>query len=63
MNMRKANILTTIIKNPCTNQRALAALTGYSLGMINKTVKELMADGYLNEATATYRDPSDGFGR
>lgn len=49
MNMRKANILTTIIKNPCTNQRALAALTGYSLGMINKTVKELMADGYLKE--------------
>ena len=37
--------------SPFVNQRVLSDATGYSLGKVNKTIKDLTAEGYLNNLT------------
>ena len=49
MNNIKQDILNNLIKEPFINQRILAAQTGYSLGIVNRSIKELISEGYLDE--------------
>lgn len=49
MNKYKSDILINLIKEPFINQRILSEKTGYSLGMVNRSIKELIKEGYLNE--------------
>lgn len=49
MNKQEADVLKTIIEEDYINQRMLSEQSGYSLGTINKCVKALILNGYLNE--------------
>ena len=49
MNTQKQDILNNLMKEPFFNQRILAAQTGHSLGIVNRSVKELISEGYLDE--------------
>lgn len=49
MNNLKQDILNNLIKEHFINQRILAAQTGYSLGIVNRSIKELISEGYLDE--------------
>lgn len=47
MNIQKYDIMNRIIINTDRNQRDLAKATGYSVGKVNSSIKELKEDGYL----------------
>ena len=49
MNNSKQDILNNLMNEPFINQRILAAQTGHSLGIVNRSIKELISEGYLNE--------------
>lgn len=49
MNKQEADILNTLFQEPFVNQRILAELSGHSLGIVNRSIKELIKDGYLDE--------------
>ena len=49
MNNSKQDILNNLIKEPFINQRILAAQTGHSLGIVNRSIKEQISEGYLDE--------------
>ena len=49
MNKQESDILNTLIQEPFINQRILAEVSGHSLGVVNRSIKELMAQGYVNE--------------
>ena len=40
MNNSKQDILNNLIKEPFINQRILAAQTGHSLGIVNRSIKD-----------------------
>lgn len=48
MNKYSGDILNLIMSHNIKNQRELAIQTGYSLGMVNKTLKNLISNGYLD---------------
>lgn len=50
MNNQLCDILNTIVLYKETKQREIAKLCGYSLGMVNKCVRALMEEGYLEES-------------
>lgn len=50
MNKQKSDILTTILKESYINQRVLAEMSGHSLGVVNRSLKELVKEGYLDES-------------
>ena len=41
MNKQESDILNVILQYHCRNQRALAERCGFSLGMVNRSVKAL----------------------
>ena len=49
MNKQEKDIIKTLFYKPYTNQRVLSELSGHSLGVVNRSVKELIKNGYLNE--------------
>lgn len=49
MNIQKSDIINTLLKEPFINQRILAENSGHSLGIVNRSVRELMQEGYLDE--------------
>lgn len=49
MNKQESDILNTLMYNKYINQRSLAEESGHSLGIVNRSIKSLMAEGYLNE--------------
>ncbi len=49
MNLQESNILRTLLYEPFINQRILAETSGHSLGVVNRSLKRLMTDGYLDE--------------
>ena len=55
MNSSKQDILNNLIKEPFINQRILAAQTGHSLGIVNRSIKELISEGYLDEEIRSWR--------
>jgi len=46
---QEADILTALFYEPFINQRILSEMSGHSLGVVNRSIKQLMATGYLNE--------------
>jgi len=49
MNIQESDILNALAKERFSSQRELAEYTGYSLGTINKGVKALTENGYIDE--------------
>ena len=50
MNKQESDILNVLLLEPFINQRILAEVSGHSLGVVNRSLKELIKAGYLNEA-------------
>ena len=51
MNKQESDILNVILQYHCRNQRALAERCGFSLGMVNRSVKALQGQGFLTESS------------
>ena len=52
MNKQEKDILNTLYHQSVNNQREISELSGHSLGVVNKSIKELMNEGYINEKCA-----------
>lgn len=52
MNIQECDILLLLTGTPGLTQRALAEKSGYSLGLVNRCVKALTAEGYLTKDLA-----------
>ena len=50
MNIQEADILLQLIREPYINQRILAEGSSRSLGIVNRSIKSLSEDGYLDTA-------------
>ena len=50
MNIQESDILNLIISSTYTNQRTLAENSGHSLGIVNRSIKGLINEGYLDES-------------
>ena len=49
MNIRESHILQQLLNEKYLSQRDLSEKSGYSLGSVNKTLKNLALEGYINE--------------
>jgi len=49
MNLQELDILRALLYEPFINQRILAEASGHSLGVVNRSLKTLIANGYLDE--------------
>ena len=49
MNIQECDVLNILYETPFTTQRDLSARTGHSLGIINRSLKQLRSAGYLDE--------------
>lgn len=49
MNKQEGDILNNLLLKPFINQRTLSEISGHSLGVVNKSIKELMKEGYLDD--------------
>lgn len=49
MNLQESDVLRTLLYEPFINQRILSETSGHSLGVVNRSLKQLMKDGYLDE--------------
>ena len=48
MNKQESDILTALLSYPFVSQRLLSEISGHSLGVVNRSVKELVKEGYLD---------------
>ena len=48
MNVYESEIMNILCKEPFVNQRILAETTGHSIGSVNKSLRQLAQDGYLD---------------
>lgn len=49
MNKQESDILRTLFAEPFINQRILSETSGHSLGVVNRSLKTLITEGYLTE--------------
>ena len=49
MNIQECDILNNIICFPYKNQRRLSETSGHSLGVVNRSIKNLLQEGYIND--------------
>ena len=49
MNLQEFDVLRTLRKEPFISQRLLSETCGHSLGVVNRSLKQLMKDGYIDE--------------
>lgn len=49
MNRQEADVLQTILREPFVNQRILSENSGHSLGVVNRSIKGLIKNGYLTD--------------
>ena len=49
MNKQQYDIMNVLLMEPFINQRILAEVSGHSLGIVNRSLKELIREGYLSE--------------
>lgn len=49
LTIQEADILFALCREPFVNQRILAETSGHSLGMVNRSLRSLIASGYLDE--------------
>ena len=52
MNRQEADILKALMEHPYVNQRLLSQCSGHSVGIVNRCLKALQANRFLNEAMA-----------
>ena len=50
MNKQESDILNTLLIEPFINQRILAEVSGHSLGVVNRSLKELIKMDYLDDS-------------
>ena len=50
MNKQESDILRTLFTESFINQRILSETSGHSLGVVNRSLKRLIKDGYLDES-------------
>lgn len=50
MNTQECDILNLVLSNTYTNQRTLAEDSDHSHGIVNRSIKTLIAEGYLDES-------------
>ena len=50
MNKQESDILRTLFEEPFINQRILSETSGHSLGVVNRSLKTMIAEGYLDES-------------
>lgn len=50
MNKQESDILNALLQEPFINQRVLAEISGHSLGVVNRSLKELIKSGYIDES-------------
>lgn len=63
MNKQERDILSALLLEPFINQRILSEYSGHSLGVVNRSIKNLIKEGYLddnirltNKAQKEFRD-------
>lgn len=49
MNKQEMDILSSLLLEPFINQRIISDITGHSLGVVNKSIRNLMKNEYLDE--------------
>ena len=49
MKKQELDILNSLYMEPFINQRILAEMSGHSLGVVNRSIRELMKSGYVDE--------------
>ena len=49
MNKQESDILKLLNKKPYVNQRILSEESGHSLGVVNRSIRNLLNEGYLDE--------------
>lgn len=49
MNKQESDILNTLLLEPFINQRILSEVSGHSLGVVNRSLKNLIKEGFLDE--------------
>lgn len=49
MNKQECDILNALHEEPFITQRILAEISGHSLGVVNRSVKELIKEGYVSQ--------------
>ena len=49
MNKQESDILRTLFAEPFINQRILSEASGHSLGVVNRSLQTLIAEGYLTD--------------
>lgn len=49
MNLQEADILRTLMYEPFVTQRILSETSGHSLGVVNRSIKNLISMGYLDD--------------
>ena len=50
MNIQECDIMKILLEAPFTSQRALAEQSGHALGIVNRSLKALIREGYLDDA-------------
>lgn len=50
MNKQESDVLLFLYQEPFINQRIVSEQTGHSLGVVNRSIKNLMAEGYLDDS-------------
>ena len=61
MNKQESDILNTLFIEPFINQRILSETSGHSLGVVNKSIKTLIKEGYLDEEVRLTSKARDEF--
>ena len=49
MNNQKKDILNKLFMEPYVNQRVLSEMTGHSHGIVNRSISQLLKEGFINE--------------
>lgn len=49
MNKQESDILNSLLIEPFVNQRILSEVSGHSLGVVNRSLKNLIKEGYVDE--------------
>ena len=50
MNIQESDILNIIMLKPYVNQRIIAEESGHSLGIVNRSLKNLLKEGYIDDS-------------
>ena len=61
MNIQEYDILNSLYERPFVNQRVLAEDCGHSLGVVNKSLRNLINEGYIDENCAVTSKAAEEF--